>query len=163
MKKQLIAFLLASLGAACSKAPDVTVPPNVPPNNRPIIEQAVQQLITSCTGLNQYGYDLVKKSWHAVLSSNGGNPYNYHTETWGWNQWLTVTVEVRKNARDLPREWDAPGKVLKYDLGGGTHPGITAHDKLSQLMCGTIPVSNDPNNPDTFLAVPEMKVLDQVK
>lgn len=156
----LFAMLLL---AACGKTPDKTVvlPPDIPVNNQPIIKQAVKQLMTSCIGLNERSYDLV--NWHATQASNGGNPYNYHTETWGWNRWIEVTVEVRPNARDLPKEWNARGQVLKYDLGGSPQPGIDGKTALSQLICSTLPVSHDPDNPDTFLAVPEMKVLDQLK
>ena len=163
MKKLLIACLLAVMAAACSKTPDktVTLGPSTGTDNQDIVKAAVKQLVTNCVGLNQNSFDLV--NWHATVASNGGNPYNYHTETWGWSKWIEVTVEVRQNARDLPKEWNARGQVLRYDLGGGTQPGVDGKTTLSQLMCGTLPVSNDPNNPDTFLAVPEMKMVDQLK
>ena len=163
MKKLLIACLLAVMAAACSKTPDktVTLEPSTGTGNQDIVKAAVKQLVTNCVGLNQNSFDLV--NWHATVASNGGNPYNYHTETWGWSKWIEVTVEVRQNARDLPKEWNARGQVLRYDLGGGTQPGVDGKTTLSQLMCGTLPVSNDPNNPDTFLAVPEMKMVDQLK
>lgn len=163
MKKFLLVMLTSLLLGACGKTPDKTVvmAQGTPADNRSIIQQAVKQLTISCIGLNQRGYDLI--NWHATQASNGGNPYNYHTETWGWNRWIEVTVEVRPNARDLPKEWHAPGQVLKYDLGGSPQPGIDGKTTLSQLLCGTLPVSNDPDNPDTFLSVPEMKVLDQIK
>ncbi|MGH8281913.1 MAG: hypothetical protein ACRERZ_06960, partial [Gammaproteobacteria bacterium] len=61
------------------------------------------------------------------------------------------------------KEWNARGQVLKYDIGGSPQPGIDGKTTVSQLICGTLPVSNDPENPDTFLSVPEMKILDQLK
>ncbi len=163
MKKLLIACFAALLVAGCSKAPEnsVTLQPGTPPDNTAVVRGAVKQLVAACTGLNQYSYDL--ENWHAIIASNGGNPYNYHTETWGWSKWIEVTVEVRPNARDLPKEWNARGRVLKYDVGGGPQPGIDGKTTLSQLLCGTLPVSNDPQNPDTFLSVPAMKAVDQLK
>ena len=163
MNKFVVAVLATILLSACGKTPDkaVSLAQDIPVSNQPVIQQAVQQLTKSCIGLTERGYDLI--NWHATQASNGGNPYNYHTETWGWNRWIEVTVEVRPNARDLPKEWSARGQVLKYDLGGSPQPGIDGKTSLSQLMCGTLPVSNDPDNPDTFLAVPEMKVMDQLK
>lgn len=163
MKKIMIILLVAGLCVACSKTPDktVTLQANVPPGNQAIIKAAIKQLVISCTGLNQYSYDLT--NWHATMASNGDNPFNYHTETWGWTNWIEVTVEVRKNARDLPKEWDARGKVLQYDLGGGKTPGIDGKNTLSQLMCASMPVSNDPENPDTFLAAGGLKILDNIK
>ena len=163
MKKLIIAFLITLLFTACSKTPDktVTLQAGMLADNQAVIKAAVRQLSISCIGLNQNSYDLT--NWHATIASNGGNPYNYHTETWGWTKWLEVTAEVRPNARDLPKEWNARGQVLQYDLGGGSQPGIDGKTTLSQLMCGTLPVSNDPQNPDTFLVVPEMKALDQLK
>lgn len=163
MKKLIIACCSVLLLAACSKTPDKTVAlqTGIPATNQTIIKQAVKQLAIACIGLNQKSYDVT--NWHATMASNGGNPYNYHTETWGWNKWIEVTVEVRPTARDLPQEWNARGQVLKYDIGGNPQPGVLGKTALSQLMCGTLPVSNDPDNPDTFLAVPEMQVLDQLK
>jgi hypothetical protein len=163
MKKIIITLLAAGLCVACTKTPDktVTLQPNIPTENQSIIKAAIKQLVTSCTGLHQYSYDLT--NWRATMSSNGDNPFNYHTETWGWTRWISVTVEVRQNARDLPKEWNARGKVLQYDLGGGKQPGIDGKTTLSQLMCGTMPVSNDPDNPDTFLAVPELQMVDKIK
>ncbi|MGA9852054.1 MAG: hypothetical protein WBR15_03910 [Gammaproteobacteria bacterium] len=163
MKRFIIGFLAALLLVACTKAPDksVAIGPGTPAGNTSIIKQAVKLFSISCIGLNQKSYDLM--NWHAIVASNGSNPYNYHTETWGWNRWVEVTVEVRPNARDLPQEWNAKGQVLKYDIGGSPQPGIDGKTTLSQLICGTLPVSDDPENPDTFLAVPEMKVLDQLK
>lgn len=163
MNKFVIAVLATSLLSACGKTPDksVSLAQDIPVSNQPVIQQAVKQLTKSCIGLAERGYDLI--NWHAIQASNGGNPYNYHTETWGWNHWIEVTAEVRPNARDLPKEWNARGQVLKYDLGGSPQPGIDGKTTLSQLICGTLPVSNDPDNPDTFLAVPEMQVLDQLK
>jgi len=163
MKKLAVMLLVSLMFSACSKTPEksITMDAGVPANGQAIIKTALKQLMTSCIGLNQNSYDLI--NWHATIASNGGNPYNYHTETWGWNNWIEVTVEVRTNARDLPKEWNAPGQVLKYDLGGGSQPGIDGKTTLSQLMCGTLPVSNDPQNPDTFLSVPEMKIVDQLK
>ncbi len=163
MKKLVITLLVTLMFTACTKAPEktVTMEAGTPAGNQAVIKAALKQLTISCIGLNQKSYDLT--NWHATIASNGGNPYNYHTETWGWNKWIEVTVEVRPNARDLPEEWNARGQVLKYDLGGGSQPGIDGKTMLSQLMCSTLPVSNDPQNPDTFLSVPEMKVLDQLK
>jgi hypothetical protein len=163
MKKLLIALFAALMLCACTKTPDKTVAiePGTQSDNQTVIKAALKQLMNSCIGLNQKSYDLI--DWHATLSSSGDNPYNYHTENWGWKKWVEVTVEVRSNARDLPSEWNARGQVLKYDLGGGSQPGINGKTTLSQLMCGTLPVSNDPDNPDTFLSVPEMKVLDRLK
>lgn len=163
MKKLLIVLLLSWLIAACSKTPDktVVVPPGTPASNTVAVKAGVKQLVDACAGLNQYSYDLM--NWHAIIASNGGNPYNYHTETWGWKKWVEVTVEVRPNARDLPQEWNARGQVLRYDIGGSPHPGIDGKNTLSQIICGTLPVSNDPQNPDTFLSVSRMKVLDQLK
>jgi len=163
MKNIIIAMLVTLIFSACTKSPDktVSITAGTPADNQAIIKAALKQLMTSCIGLNQNSYDLI--NWHATLSSSGDNPYNYHTENWGWKKWLEVTVEVRTNARDLPKEWNARGQVLKYDLGGSPQPGINGKNTLSQLMCGTLPVSNDPNNPDTFLSVPELNVLDQIK
>ncbi|HEX5340836.1 MAG TPA: hypothetical protein VFX47_08135 [Gammaproteobacteria bacterium] len=163
MRNIILACLVAGLCVACTKTPDktVTLQANVPAENQALIKTAIKQLTTSCVGLQQYSYDLT--NWRAFMASNGDNPFNFHTEAWGWTKWIEVTVEVRNNARDLPKEWNAPGKVLQYDLGGGRQAGIDARDTLSQLMCATIPVSNDPTNPDTFLSVPQMKVLDDIK
>lgn len=163
MKKLAIAILASLILAACTKGPEKTVEiaAGTLADNQAVIKAALKQLMVSCIGLNEKSYDLI--NWHATLSSSGDNPYNYHTENWGWKKWVEVTVEVRTNARDLPMEWNARGQVLKYDLGGDPQPGINGKNTLSQLMCGTLPVSNDPENPDTFLSVPEMKVLDQLK
>ncbi len=163
MKKLAIAILVTLTLAACTKAPEKTVEiaAGTPADNQAMIKTALKQLMISCIGLNEKSYDLI--NWHATMSSSGDNPYNYHTENWGWKKWVEVTVEVRTNARDLPKEWNARGQVLKYDLGGGSQPGINGKNTLSQLMCGTLPISNDPDNPDTFLSVPEMKILDQLK
>lgn len=163
MKHFLIVLLAALMLASCSKTPDkaVAIQPGTPADNQPIIKAALKQLMVTCVGLNQKSYDLI--NWHATVASSGDNPYNYHTEDWGWKKWVEVSVEVRTNARDLPSEWNAKGQVLKYDLGGGTQPGINGKNTLSQLMCGTLPVSNDPDNPDTFLPVPELNILDQLK
>ena len=163
MKKFAIALLAALMLAACTKTPDKTVAieAGTPVDNQAVIKAALKQLMVSCVGLNQNSYDLT--NWHAIIASNGGNPYNYHTETWGWTKWIEVTAEVRPNARDLPKEWNARGQVLKYDIGGGSQPGIDGKTTLSQLMCGTMPVSNDPQNPDTFLSVPAMEMLDKLK
>jgi hypothetical protein len=163
MKKLTIVIIATLMLAACNKTPDkiVVIDARVPADNQSTIKTAIKQLLISCIGLNQKSYDLI--NWHATMASSGDNPYNYHTENWGWKKWVEVTVEIRTNARDLPKEWNARGQVLKYDLGGGNQPGINGKNTLSQLMCGTLPVSNDPDNPDTFLSVPEMKILDQLK
>jgi hypothetical protein len=163
MYKLITALLVSLMIAGCTKTPDktVSIDAGTPADNQAIIKMAIKQLMTACIGLNEKSYDLI--NWHATLSSSGNNPYNYHTENWGWRKWVEVTVEVRPNARDLPKEWNARGQVLKYDLGGSTQPGINGKNTLSQLMCGTLPVSNDPDNPDTFLSVPDLKILDQLK
>ncbi len=163
MKRFACLICLLAL-AACGKTPDkvVTVEGTTDAAAQAIVQDATKQLYTACTGLNQYSYDLVKKSWSASVGSNAGNPFNYHTENWGWSKWVEISVQVSPKARDLPKEWDAPGKIVHYDLGGGKKPGIVTRDKLSQLMCGSMAVSNDPNNPDTFLDWPELTSIDKL-
>ena len=102
MKKPLIALLAALMLAGCTKTPDksVSIQAGMPADNQAIIKSALKQLMATCIGLNQRSYDLI--NWHATVASSGGNPYNYHTENWGWKKWVEVTVEVRTNARDLP-------------------------------------------------------------
>ena len=153
MKRFTVLMMLLAL-AACGKTPDkvVAVQGASTADIQALVQNATKQLNTACTGLNQYSYDLVKKSWSASVSNNAGNPYNYHTEKWGWEKWVQISVQVSPKAKDLPKEWAAPGKILTYDLGGGKQPGIVTRDKLSQLMCGSMAVSNDPENPDTFLS-----------
>ncbi len=75
---------------------------------------------------------------------------------------MQITVQVSPKAKDLPKEWTAPGKILTYDLGGGKQPGIVSRDRLSQLMCGSMAVSNDPENPDTFLSWADLTVIDKL-
>ncbi|HEV2213128.1 MAG TPA: hypothetical protein VGS99_07250, partial [Gammaproteobacteria bacterium] len=113
--------------------------------------------------------------WTASVSNNGGNPFNFRTQKWGWTKWVEITVQISPKARDLPQEWNAPGKILTFDLGTpdlkdpaiklaeGQHTGIVAHDKLSQLMCSSMAVSNDPNNPESFLSWPDLSGLDKLK
>ena|SRR5579871_5363778 len=163
MKKLTCLALVLAL-AACSKSPDKVV--DVQGTNsqdvQDMVKDATAQLNTACTGLNQYSYDLVKKTWTASVANNAGNPYNFHTENWGWDKWVEISVQVSPKAKDLPAEWAAPGKILTYDLGGGKHPGIATRDKLSQLMCGSMAVSNDPNNPDSRLDWPGLSSLDKL-
>jgi hypothetical protein len=163
MKKlACLAFLLAL--AACGKPPDKVVAVQGADTQvaQDIVKEATRQLNIACTGLNQYSYDLVKKTWSASVSNNAGNPYNYHTENWGWDTWVQITVQVSPKAKDLPKEWAAPGKILTYDLGGGKQPGIVSRDKLSQLLCGSMAISNDPENPDTFLSWADLSVIDKL-
>lgn len=163
MKKLICLAAILAL-AACGKTPDkvVTVQGASTQDAQDIVKDATAQLNTACTGLNQYSYDLVKKTWSASVSNNAGNPYNYHTEHWGWDKWVEITVQVSPKARDLPPEWAAPGKILTYDLGGGKNPGIATRDKLSQLMCGSMAVSNDPNNPESRLDWPALSSVDKL-
>lgn len=154
MKRHLVLMTLLAL-AACGKTPDKVVAVQGTENAdvQALVQDATKQLNTACTGLNQYSYDLNKKTWTASVANNAGNPFNYHTEKWGWQKWVQISVQVSPKAKDLPKEWgDAQGKILTYDLGGGKQPGIVTRDKLSQRMCGSMAVSNDPDNPDTFLS-----------
>lgn len=163
--KLIVAVCLVSLFAACTKTPDKTVAiqPGTPDDMQQIVKDATKQLVTACTGLNQYSYDLNKKSWSGVISNNAGNPFNYRTQNWGWDKWITVTVQVSPKAKDLPKEWNAPGRTLTYDMGGGKQPGIATRDHVSQLMCGSMAVSNDPASPDTFLSWPDLSLVDKLK
>ena len=162
--KRILALSLILLTGACGKTPDnvVTVQGATPDQTPQIVKDATKQLVTACIGLNQFSYDLTKKTWNAAISNNAGNPYNYHTERWGWTKWVQITVQVSPKAKDLPKEWAAPGKILTYDLGGGTHPGIASIDKLSQLMCGSMAVSNNLDDPVSHLDVAELSILDQL-
>jgi hypothetical protein len=160
-----IAYLTILLAlAACGKSPDkvVDVQSVATPDAQAIVKGATKALNTACTGLNQYSYDLVKKSWSASVANNAGNGFNYHTEKWGWTKWVEVTVQVSPKARDLPKEWNAPGKILTFDLGGGKMPGIASRDKLSQLMCSSMAVSNNPDDPDSHLDWPDLATVDSL-
>jgi hypothetical protein len=161
-----LSFILASalMLSACGKTPDkiVAVQGTDDAATEALVKDAVKQLNTACTGLNQYVYDLVKKTWSASVSSNAGNTYNYRTEKWGWTRWVEISVQVSPKARDLPKEWNAPGQVLTYDLGGGKTPGIATRDKLSQLMCGSMAVSNDPEDPYSHLDWSDLSSLDKL-
>jgi hypothetical protein len=177
MKRLAYLSLLLAMLAACGKTPDkvVNVESGATPDQQALLQDATKQLITACTGLNQWGYDLVKNTWTASVANNGGNPFNYRTQKWGWSKWIEITVQVSPKAKDLPSEWNAPGKLLTYDLGSakatdsaaklgeGAHTGIATRDKLSQLMCSSMAVSNDPNNPDVFLAWPDLSSLDKLQ
>ncbi len=163
MKKLACMTLLLAL-VACGKSPDkvVAVAGADSQMAQDIVKEATKQLNIACTGLNQYSYDLSKQTWSASVANNAGNPYNYHTENWGWDTWVQITVQVSPKARDLPKEWDAPGKILTYDLGSGKQPGIVTRDKLSQLMCGSMAISNDPEHPDTFLSWSDLSGIDKL-
>ena len=166
MKRLLVissALALLSL-AACGKTPDkeVDVQGTQDAGVEALVQDATKQLNTACTGLNQYVYDLDKKTWSASVASNAGNGFNYRTEKWGWTKWVEISVQVSTKAKDLPKEWNAPGKVLTYDLGGGKTPGIAARDKLSQLMCGSMAISNDPEDPYSHLDVSDLSSLDKL-
>jgi hypothetical protein len=158
-----IAVLALGL-TACGKTPDkvVAVQGTTDQATEDLVKDATKQLNAACTGLNQYVYDLMKKTWSASVVSGAGNAYNYHTEKWGWNKWVEITVQVSPKAKDLPKEWNAPGQVLTYDLGGGKTPGIATADKLSQLMCGSMAVSNDPEDPYSHLDVAGLSSLDKL-
>lgn len=158
-----IIALVVTLGG-CGKTPDkvVAVDPNASAAVQALVQDATKQLYTACTGLNQNSYDLIKKSWTASVSSNAGNAFNYRTEKWGWTKWVEITVQVSPKARDLPKEWNAPGRILSYDLGGGKTPGIASRDKVSQLMCGSMAVSNDPDDPYSFLSWPDLASVDKL-
>jgi hypothetical protein len=158
-----IAVLALSL-TACGKTPDkvVDVQGTTDQATQDLVKDATRQLNAACTGLNQYVYDLVKKTWSASVVNGAGNAYNYHTEKWGWNKWVEITVQVSPKAKDLPKEWNAPGQVLTYELGGGKTPGISTSDKLSQLMCGSMAVSNDPDDPYSHLDVAGLSSLDKL-
>jgi len=155
--------LLLALGA-CGKTPDkvVAVQGNEDASTQELVKDATRQLNTACTGLNQYVYDLVKKTWSASVAGNAGNAFNYRTEKWGWTKWVEITVQVSPKAKDLPKEWNAPGQVLTYDLGGGKTPGIATRDRLSQLMCGSMAISNDPEDPYSHLDVQDLSSLDKL-
>lgn len=161
-----LSFILASVLAlgACGKTPDkvVAVEGTTDAATQQLVKDATKQLNTACTGLNQYVYDLVKKTWSASIATNAGNAYNYRTEKWGWTKWVQISVQVSPKAKDLPKEWNAPGQVLTYDLGGGKTPGIATNDKLSQLMCGSMAVSNDPDDPYSHLDVSGLSSLDKL-
>jgi hypothetical protein len=150
--------------SACGKTPDkvVAVQGTTDAATEALVKDATKQLNTACTGLNQYVYDLVKKTWSASVVNSTGNAFNYHSEKWGWNKWVEISVQVSPKARDLPKEWNAPGQVLTYDLGGGKIPGIATRDKLSQLMCGSMAVSNDPDDPYSHLDWPDLSSLDKL-
>ena len=158
-----ISLLALALGA-CGKTPDkvVEVQGATDQATQDLVKDATKQLNTACTGLNQYVYDLVKKTWSASVVNGAGNSFNYHTEKWGWNKWVEITVQVSPKAKDLPKEWNAPGQVLTYDLGGGKTPGIATRDKLSQLMCGSMAVSNDPDDPYSYLGWSDLSSLDKL-
>ena len=163
--KKLMTFILAVLLlAACGKTPDKTasIDPKATADEQALVQDAIKQLYTACTGLNQNSYDLVKKSWTASVANNAGNNFNYRTERWGWTKWVEVSVQVSPKAKDLPPEWKAPGEVLTYDLGGGKNPGIATNDKLSQLMCGSMAVSNNPDDPYSHLDWPELASVDKL-
>lgn len=164
MKKLMLPILAVLALAACGKTPDkvVAVDPNASAEVQAMVQDATKQLYTACTGLNQNNYDLLKKTWTASVASNAGNGFNYRTEKWGWSKWVEISVQVSPKARDLPKEWNAPGQILTYDLGGGKTPGIATNDKLSQLMCGSIAVSNDPNNPESRLDWPALSSVDKL-
>jgi hypothetical protein len=150
--------------AACGKTPDkvVEVQGTQDAAVEALVKDATKQLNTACTGLNQYVYDLNKKTWTASVSSNAGNGFNYRSEKWGWKKWVEISVQVSPKAKDLPKEWNAPGQVLTYDLGGGKNPGIATRDKLSQLMCGSMAISNDPEDPYSHLDVQDLSSLDKL-
>jgi hypothetical protein len=150
--------------AACNKAPDVTVQGGTPTADvQAIVQDATKMLNTACVGLNQNVYDLVKKSWSASVSNTGGNAFNYHTERWGWTKWVSLSVQVSPKAKDLPAEWQAPGKILTYDVGGGKYPGIVSGDQLSQKMCGSMSVSSkDAADPYSHLDWPDASEVDKL-
>ena len=157
-----LALLMALV--ACGKTPDkvVAVDQKASAEVQALVQDATKQLYPNCTGLNQDVYDLVKKTWTASVAGNAGNSFNYRTEKWGWTKWVEITVQVSPKAKDLPKEWNAPGQVLTYDLGGGKTPGIASSDKLSQLMCGSMAVSNDPEDPYSHLDVQDLSSLDKL-
>ena len=167
MKRSIViscTLLVLTTLAACGKTPDKVVDVQGAKDAavEDLVKDATKQLNTACTGLNQYVYDLDKKTWSASVASNAGNSFNYHTEKWGWTKWVEISVQVSPKAKDLPKEWNAPGKVLTYDLGGGKTPGITTRDKLSQLMCGSMAVSNNPDDPYSYLEWPDLASLDKL-
>ncbi|HEX2666784.1 MAG TPA: hypothetical protein VHP13_00240 [Gammaproteobacteria bacterium] len=163
MKRVLFLSLLIAL-AACGKTPDkvVAVDASQSADVQALVKDATKQLVTACTGLNQYSYDLLKKTWTASVANNAGNSFNYRTEKWGWNKWVEIQVQVSPKAKDLPKEWEAQGKILVYDLGGGKTPGIASRDKLSQRMCGSMAISNDPEDPYSYLGWPDLVSLDKL-
>lgn len=158
-----LALALLAL-AACGKTPDkvVAVEGTTDVATQDLVKDATKQLVTACTGLNQNSYDLVKKTWTASVANNAGNSFNYRTEKWGWNKWVEIQVQISPKAKDLPKEWNAPGQMLTYDLGGGKTPGIATRDKLSQLMCGSMAISNDPEDPYSHLDVSDLSSLDKL-
>lgn len=166
MKRTIVFAAMTMLMAlvACGKSPDkiVDVQGTQDAGVEALVKDATKQLNTACTGLNQYVYDLDKKTWSASVAGNAGNSFNYRTEKWGWTKWVEISVQVSPKAKDLPKEWNAPGRVLTYDLGGGKTPGIATRDKLSQLMCGSMAVSNDPEDPYSYLGWPDMASLDKL-
>ena len=166
MKKTIVFSAMAVLMAlmACSKSPDkvVAVQGAQDAAVEELVKDATKQLNTACTGLIQYVYDLDKKTWSASVAGNAGNSFNYRTEKWGWTKWVEITVQVSPKAKDLPSEWKAPGRVLTYDLGGGKTPGIATRDRVSQLMCGSMAISNDPEDPYSYLGWPDLSSLDKL-
>jgi hypothetical protein len=162
--KKLMFLTLCLMLAACGKTPDkvVDVESVATADAQAIVKDATKQLITACTGLNQNSYDLAKKTWSASVANNAGNAFNYHTENWGWTKWVQITVQVSPKAKDLPKEWNAPGKILTYDLGGGKKPGIASRDLLSQRMCGSMALSKNPEDPDSHLEWPDLAGVDKL-
>jgi hypothetical protein len=163
MKRLACLSLLLAL-AACGKTPDkvVAVDANESADVQAMVKDATKQLVTACTGLNQYGYDLLKKTWTASVANNAGNAFNYRTEKWGWTKWVEIQVQVSPKAKDLPKEWAAPGKILVFDLGGGKTPGIASRDLLSQRMCGSMAISTNPEDPYSHLDWPDLASLDKL-
>ena len=163
MKRLACLCLLLAL-AACGKTPDkvVAVDASESADVQAMVKDATKQLVTACTGLNQYGYDLLKKTWTASVANNAGNAFNYRTEKWGWTKWVEVTVQVSPKAKDLPKEWNAPGQLLTYDMGGGKTPGIASRDLLSQRMCGSMATSNNAEDPYSHLDWPDLSSLDKL-
>lgn len=162
MKGFIVVLAAAITLCACTKNPgaDLTIDPTVSPANQTLIRQAVAQLVNSCVRFHQRPHDLT--NWHATEVTSTGGEHNYLTDKLGWTRWVKVTIHVRPNARALP-EGNIGGKVLTYYLGGGELPGIAANTRVSQFVCGPLPLGNDTPNSFTFSQVPDLKLLDSLK
>ena len=128
---------------------------NIREIDRPVVRIALDSLFDACPGLGDFWGDFDTYSIEVVP----GGEFDFRTEFYGWRKHVRLTVKVREDARLIPSRYRAGGHTLRFSMGGGWQPGVTAHKDQARALC---PRMTSHKSADHFLIISNMSELDKL-
>lgn len=147
----LLAMAACSDSGGSQKTLKIQVEQTVSESDKDMIGRAADALFRHCPDLGRYVNDI--ESAEAAITNLAA--HSYQAEKYGWTRMITIEIKIKQDASRIPAEYRAWGHTLRYQLGGGSSPGLTANKDQARLLCGLAPG----NDTDAFASIPVLTLI----